>query len=114
MSDRSASSLELSAAAAARVQILQKRQGNPALMLRLSVDGGGCSGFSYRFGFDEHIAKDDTVVKRDGVTLLVDAISLPFLAGATVDYVEDLAGASFKIKNPNAASSCGCGTSFSI
>jgi iron-sulfur cluster assembly accessory protein len=83
-------------------------------MLRLSVDGGGCSGFSYRFGFDERIAEDDTIVERDGVTLLVDAVSLPFLEGALVDYVEDLAGASFKIKNPNAASACGCGTSFSI
>jgi iron-sulfur cluster insertion protein len=113
MSESSAP-VDLSAAAAKRVDVLRQRQGNPNLKLRLSVDGGGCSGFSYRFGFDETVADDDLTVERDGVTLLVDAVSLPLLDGAVVDYVEDLAGASFQVKNPNAASSCGCGTSFSI
>jgi iron-sulfur cluster insertion protein len=113
MSESSAP-VDLSAAAAKRVAVLRQRQGNPNLKLRLSVDGGGCSGFSYRFGFDETVADDDLTVERDGVTLLVDAVSLPLLDGAVVDYVEDLAGASFQVKNPNAASSCGCGTSFSI
>lgn len=104
----------LSEAAAKRVAALIERQGNPRLKLRLSVEGGGCSGFQYKFGFDETAQPDDTVVERDGVTMLVDAVSLPLLDGAEVDYVETLGAASFQVKNPNAQSSCGCGTSFSI
>lgn len=104
----------LSAAAAKRIATLIERQGNPALKLRLSVDGGGCSGFQYRFGFDENTQPDDTIIERDGVIMLVDPVSLPFLEGAEVDFVESLGAASFQVKNPNAQSSCGCGTSFSI
>ena len=104
----------LSEAAARRVAALIARQGNPNLKLRLSVEGGGCSGFQYKFGLDETVQPDDTVVERDGVTMLVDAVSLPLLDGAEVDYVETLGSAAFQVKNPNARSSCGCGTSFSL
>lgn len=86
----------------------------PGSMLRVSVNGGGCSGFSYAFAFDTARADDDWVVEVEGATLLVDATSQPYLENATVDYVEDLMGSSFRITNPNATSSCGCGTSFSI
>ena len=89
--------------------------GEPAgSMLRVSVEGGGCSGFQYKFGFDTTRADDDLVVERDGVIMLVDAVSAPFLEGAAVDFVDDLMGQSFKITNPNATASCGCGTSFSV
>lgn len=104
----------LSASAAARVKTLIEQQGNPSLKLRLSVSGGGCSGFQYGFDFSEDQANDDIVVTRDGVTMLVDSMSLLYLMGSEVDYVEDLVGASFQVKNPNAQSSCGCGSSFSI
>lgn len=100
--------------AARRIQELRRLEKNEALMLRLSVEGGGCSGFQYRFGFADRAEVDDTQVARDGVVLLVDPVSLDLLAGAEVDFVEDLIGASFQIRNPNARSSCGCGTSFSI
>jgi iron-sulfur cluster assembly accessory protein len=83
-------------------------------MLRVSVNGGGCSGFSYDFGFDRTRNPDDLVVERDGATVLVDAVSLPFLAGSVLDFVDDLMGQSFRVNNPNATASCGCGTSFSI
>lgn len=89
--------------------------GEPAgSMLRVSVEGGGCSGFQYKFGFDTTRADDDLVIERDGVIMLVDAVSAPFLEGAAVDFVDDLMGQSFKITNPNATASCGCGTSFSV
>ncbi|RME68891.1 MAG: iron-sulfur cluster insertion protein ErpA, partial [Alphaproteobacteria bacterium] len=78
------------------------------------VLGGGCSGFQYKFDFDDKVADDDTVVERDGVALLVDSMSLLYLAGCEVDYVEDLIGASFRVNNPNASSSCGCGASFAV
>lgn len=106
--------VQLSEAAAARVAHLVARQGDPALKLRLSVNGGGCSGFQYKFDFDREAQPDDMVVTTGEATLLVDAVSLPFLDGAVVDYVESLAGAAFQVKNPNAQSSCGCGTSFSV
>ena len=83
-------------------------------MLRVSVNGGGCSGFSYDFGFDRGRNADDLVIERDGATVLVDAVSLPFLAGSTLDFVDDLMGQAFRVSNPNATASCGCGTSFSI
>lgn len=83
-------------------------------MLRLSVDGGGCSGFQYVFAFAENPEAEDTVFEHDGAKLTVDATSLPFLDGATLDYIDDLSGAHFKVNNPNATSSCGCGTSFSV
>ena len=83
-------------------------------MLRICVQGGGCSGFQYKFDLDRDRADDDLVLARDGATVLIDAMSLQFMAGAEIDYVDDLIGASFKINNPIAAASCGCGTSFSV
>jgi iron-sulfur cluster assembly accessory protein len=83
-------------------------------MLRISVEGGGCSGFSYKFDLVGDCAPEDLVIERDGARVLVDPVSLGFLSGAEIDFVTDLIGASFKIKNPNATASCGCGTSFSI
>lgn len=82
--------------------------------LRVSVLGGGCSGFKYDFGFDGQAADDDVRIEKDGVTVLVDSVSLPFLSGSQIDFVDELIGASFQISNPNATSSCGCGTSFSL
>ena len=83
-------------------------------MLRISVNGGGCSGFQYAFDIEQATQPDDIVVQRDGATVLVDQVSLPFLAGSTIDFVDDLIGQSFKIQNPHATASCGCGTSFSV
>jgi iron-sulfur cluster assembly accessory protein len=83
-------------------------------MLRLSVQGGGCSGFQYRFDMDREKAGDDTTIDRNGVTVLVDPVSLQYLAGSEIDFVDDLIGASFKVNNPKAKASCGCGTSFSL
>lgn len=83
-------------------------------MLRLAVDGGGCAGFQYRFGLEAAPAQDDVSVEAHGVTMLIDPDSLPFLAGAEVDYVEKIGAAAFEVRNPNAASGCGCGSSFSI
>jgi iron-sulfur cluster assembly accessory protein len=83
-------------------------------MLRLSVQGGGCSGFQYKFDIDRAKSDDDVAIMRDGVTVLVDAVSLQYLAGSEIDFVDDLIGASFKVNNPKAKASCGCGTSFSL
>jgi len=105
-------SISLTSSAAKRVAFIADRQGKPAV-LRLSVDGGGCAGFSYKFEMGE-IAKDDAQTQTDGVSLVIDPVSLDLLEGAQVDYVEDLGGSSFKVTNPNAASGCGCGSSFSI
>jgi iron-sulfur cluster assembly accessory protein len=89
--------------------------GEPAgTKLRVSVQGGGCSGFRYDFGFDKDATSDDIRIEKDGVTVLVDSVSLPFLAGSEIDFVDELIGASFQVRNPNATASCGCGTSFSI
>ncbi|MEQ8484830.1 MAG: iron-sulfur cluster insertion protein ErpA [Pseudomonadales bacterium] len=104
----------LSERAAARVKRLIDAEGNPDLKLRVFITGGGCSGFSYGFTFDEEVAEDDAVVRRDEVTLLVDALSYPYLSGAEVDYKEDLQGSQFIIANPNATATCGCGNSFAI
>lgn len=105
--------LALTPSAAARVAQIATRQGKPAI-LRLSVEGGGCSGFQYRFGLEETVDGEDVTVERDGVTLVVDPMSLELLAGGTVDYVENLGGAAFKVENPNATAGCGCGSSFSV
>ena len=105
-------SLTLTPSAARRVAFIADKQGKPAV-LRLAVDGGGCAGFSYRFEMGE-VAVDDVQVETDGVTLVVDPVSLDLLDGSAVDYVEDLGGAAFKVTNPNAASGCGCGSSFSV
>ncbi|HEU0310361.1 MAG TPA: iron-sulfur cluster assembly accessory protein [Sphingomicrobium sp.] len=104
--------VNLSASAAKRVAFIAERQGKPAV-LRLSVDGGGCAGFSYRFSLGD-LEEGDAVTVTDGVTLVVDPVSLELVEGSQVDYVEDLGGASFKVTNPNAASGCGCGSSFSV
>ncbi len=104
----------LSAAAAKRVAAIAARQGKPGMMLRLAVDGGGCAGFQYRFGLENAPADGDTLVETDGVTMLIDPDTLPLVAGAEVDYVEKIGAAAFEVKNPQAASGCGCGSSFSI
>jgi iron-sulfur cluster insertion protein len=100
--------------AARRIAALKELEQAENLFLRIAVSGGGCSGFQYGFTFDDEKNEDDVVFERDGVTVVVDEVSLDLLAGAELDFVEDLMGAAFQIKNPNAASSCGCGNSFSI
>lgn len=105
-------SLTLSPSAAKRIAFIADKQGKPAV-LRLAVDGGGCAGFSYRFALGE-VQADDAVTSTGGVTLVVDPVSLDLVDGSQVDYVEDLGGAAFKVTNPNAASGCGCGSSFSV
>lgn len=105
--------MTVSARAARRIaEILEAEQG--PMMLRLSVTGGGCSGFQYNFTLDDSRMDDDLVIEKDGATVLVDPMSLEFLAGAELDFADDLIGAAFKVVNPNASSSCGCGTSFSV
>jgi iron-sulfur cluster assembly accessory protein len=86
----------------------------PGTMLRVSVEGGGCSGFQYKFDMEKAQAPDDVVIRRDGATVLIDQVSVGYLAGSEIDFVDDLIGASFKINNPQATASCGCGTSFSL
>ena len=103
----------LTSNAAKRVAAIAARQAKPAL-LRLAVDGGGCAGFSYRFALADAVEDDDISATTDGVTLVVDPVSLDLVRGSAVDYVEDLGGAAFKVTNPNAASGCGCGSSFSV
>ena len=103
-----------SSQAAAKVRQLMLAEGNDALKLRVFVSGGGCSGFSYGFTFDEEVAGDDAVVEQEGVTLVVDSLSYQYLLGSEIDYVEDLQGAQFVVTNPNAAATCGCGNSFAI
>lgn len=101
-------------AAARKVQELILEEHNPDLKLRVYISGGGCSGFQYGFTFDEERAEDDIAVENDGVTLLIDPLSFQYLMGATVDYSESLQGAQFVIRNPNATTTCGCGSSFSV
>ncbi|HEX2592345.1 MAG TPA: iron-sulfur cluster insertion protein ErpA [Rhizomicrobium sp.] len=105
--------VSLSATAAKRIGEILKAETEPT-MLRLAVTGGGCSGFQYNFTLDETQMDDDLVLTRDDATVLIDRMSLDFLKGAEIDYVDDLIGAAFKVNNPNAKSSCGCGTSFSV
>ncbi|MDD5029381.1 MAG: iron-sulfur cluster insertion protein ErpA [Rhodoferax sp.] len=108
------SPLEFTSAAATKVAALIEEEGNPALKLRLYVTGGGCSGFSYGFAFDDQMAEDDTQTLTDGVALVVDAMSLQYVRGARVDFEEGLEGSRFVIHNPNAQTTCGCGSSFSV
>jgi iron-sulfur cluster insertion protein len=100
--------------AARRIAELTTEPDNAGMMLRLAVAGGGCSGFSYGFSFDDEIRADDLAVEKNGVTVLVDEVSLGLLGGAEIDYVEEMVGASFVVRNPNATSSCGCGLSFAV
>jgi iron-sulfur cluster assembly accessory protein len=99
--------------AARRIGEILRREA-PGTMLRVSVEGGGCSGFQYKFDMDRARADDDVVIERDGATVLIDQVSIGYLAGSEIDFVDDLIGASFRINNPQATASCGCGTSFSI
>ena len=100
--------------AADKVRQLIEEEGNPDLKLRVFVQGGGCSGFQYGFTFDEETNEDDTVMEKNGVRLLIDAMSYQYLVGAEIDYKDGLEGAQFVIKNPNATTTCGCGSSFSV
>jgi iron-sulfur cluster insertion protein len=106
--------LLVSDAAAQKVKLLIEEEANDELKLRVFVTGGGCSGFQYGFTFDELMADDDTAIEHDGVTLLVDSLSFQYLAGSKVDYVEGLEGSRFVVENPNASTTCGCGSSFSV
>lgn len=100
--------------AAAKVRELLDEENNPALKLRVFVSGGGCSGFKYGFTFDEHVDDSDLQVEKRGVVLLIDPMSLQYLGGAEIDYKDDVEGAQFVIRNPNATTTCGCGSSFSV
>ncbi len=105
--------VDLSASAATQIrQIVAHEEKNK--ILRVSVSGGGCSGFQYGFELVDNVGDDDLVIERDGATVIIDSVSLMYVEGSTIDYVNDLIGSSFQIQNPNAQSSCGCGTSFSI
>ncbi|MEM7170827.1 MAG: iron-sulfur cluster insertion protein ErpA [Pseudomonadota bacterium] len=106
--------ISLSDSAVRRVSWLIEQEDQDGLMLRVSVSGGGCSGFQYGFSFDDAVNSDDRTFEKDGVTAVIDEMSLELLAGSEIDFVEDLIGSSFQIKNPNAVSSCGCGSSFAI
>lgn len=101
-------------AAVTKVKELVLEEGNPELKLRVFVTGGGCSGFQYGFTFDEVVNEDDAALEKDGVTLLIDPMSYQYLVGAEIDYSESIEGSQFVIKNPNASSTCGCGSSFSV
>lgn len=107
------SEVTLSPAAAARVSAIAAKQAKPAI-LRLSVEGGGCSGFQYQFGLADTVAADDAVAETGGVRLVVDPVSLDLVAGCVVDFVESLGGAAFKVENPQATAGCGCGSSFAV
>ncbi len=100
--------------AASKVSELIAEENNPELKLRVYVTGGGCSGFQYGFTFDEEVNEDDTQVIKNGVTVLVDSMSIQYLSGAEIDYKDDLSGSQFVIRNPNASTTCGCGSSFSV
>ena len=108
-----APAITLSPSAAARVAAIAAKQAKPAI-LRLSVEGGGCSGFQYQFGLADAPEPDDVVAQTDGVSLVVDPVSLDLVAGCVVDFVESLGGAAFKVENPNATAGCGCGSSFAV
>lgn len=108
-----AAPVSVSARAAGKIAEILRAEEGP-VMLRVAVSGGGCSGFQYSFTLDDNRLDEDLVIERDGAVVLVDPVSLDFLKGAEIDYVDDLIGAAFKINNPNATSSCGCGTSFSV
>ena len=105
---------EITDAAASKVKKLIEEEGNSNLNLRVTVSGGGCSGFQYGFEFDENVADDDIKIEKDGITMLIDSMSMQYLAGCEVDYLDGLEGSRFVINNPNAKTTCGCGSSFSV
>jgi iron-sulfur cluster assembly accessory protein len=113
MDNAAVTEIKVTERAARQIDTILRRE-PPGTMLRVSVEGGGCSGFQYKFDMERSQAADDVVIAREGATVLIDRISLGYLAGSEIDYVDDLIGASFKINNPQATASCGCGTSFSI
>ena len=100
--------------AARRIAVLMSRESNPDVFLRVAVLGGGCSGFQYSFNFDDARTDDDLVIAKDGAVVVIDSTSLDLLRGSEIDFVEDMVGSSFAIRNPNASSKCGCGNSFSV
>ncbi len=106
--------LGLSPSAAARINVLKEKEGRPDARLRITVNGGGCSGFQYDMDFDESLGDDDHVFALDGAEVVTDSISLEYMSGSIVDYVETLGSAAFEIKNPNATANCGCGSSFAV
>lgn len=106
--------ITISPSAARRIAALAAAEGKPDVKLRVSVSGGGCSGFQYQFALDDQKLDGDVIVERDGAIVAVDGMSLMYVLGSELDYVEDLSGSYFRVKNPNASSSCGCGTSFAI
>ena len=106
--------IEMSLSAASKVRELMDLEGNQSLKLRVFVTGGGCSGFSYGFTFDEQVEQDDAVFEERDVQLLVDSLSYQYLSGSRIDYLEDLQGSRFVVENPNAETTCGCGNSFSV
>ena len=106
--------INLTARAVNKVRELVEEEENPSLKLRVYITGGGCSGFSYEFGLEDGAAEDDMVIERNGHRVLIDAESLPFLGGSVIDFKDELIGARFAVENPNATSTCGCGTSFSV
>ncbi len=106
--------IRVSSSAARRIAALVEQENRPGLMMRVSVAGGGCSGFQYGFSFDDSVNADDRIFSRDGVQVVIDEVSLELLNGAEIDFVEDLIGSAFRINNPNASSSCGCGSSFAV
>ncbi len=114
VAEQTIESLIFTGAAAIKVKELIEDEGNDALMLRVFISGGGCSGFQYGFTFDENITEGDIIVETEGVKLLIDPMSVQYLFGAEIDYTEGLEGAQFVIRNPNASSTCGCGSSFSV
>ena len=114
MPDDGARIVTITDSAVRRVSELMQEESGDGLMLRVAVSGGGCSGFQYGFSFDDSVGADDHTFQRDGVTVVIDDMSLDLLAGSEIDFVVELIGSSFQIRNPNASSSCGCGTSFAI
>ncbi len=106
--------LTVTESAARRVRRILEAEGTPDLRLRVSVSGGGCSGFQYGFALDGKSEPDDVVIEKDGITVVVDGMSLMYVLGSQLDFIEDLTGSYFKVSNPNATASCGCGTSFAI
>ena len=106
--------LTLTASAAKRIAYLKAQENNQGLMLRVAVSGGGCSGFQYGFSFDDTRNDDDEAIERDGVVAVIDSLSLIYLAGSEIDFIEDLIGSSFTVRNPNATASCSCGSSFAV